>query len=152
MTAQIVSRNDVPKGANLCEYCTAKCCRYFALQIEEPTDWEDFEHIRWYMLHGRVSLFVEDDAWYLMVHADCKELQDDHRCGIYETRPEICREYTTDGCEFDDDTTYEKFFETPEQIWEYAHVVCGPRTKARRFSPLPPPATDVNLPVLGSVV
>lgn len=152
MPPQTISRKDVPKGAVLCEFCTAKCCRYFALQIDTPTSWSDFDHIRWYMLHGRISVFVEDDVWYLMVHADCKALQDDNRCGIYETRPGICRKYSTDNCEFDDDTTYEKFFETPEQMWDYAQVVCGPRKKPRRFSPQPPPASEVNLPVLGSVV
>jgi Fe-S-cluster containining protein len=27
-------------------------------------------------------------------------LQDDGRCGIYEKRPEICRSYSVDNCEF----------------------------------------------------
>ena len=35
-------RKDFPKDANLCEHCTAKCCRYFALPIETPTELDDF--------------------------------------------------------------------------------------------------------------
>ena len=67
-------------------------------------------------------MFTEGETWYLLVHTDCKHLQDDHRCGIYETRPKICREYTTAECEFDDSYTYEQYFETPEQVEEYANA------------------------------
>jgi len=143
-------RKDFPKDANLCEHCTAKCCRYFALPIETPTELDDFNNIRWYLLHGRAAVFVEGDDWYLMVYADCKHLLDDNRCGIYDDRPGICRKYTTDECEFEDDAVYDKFFETPEQIWEYAEVVCGPHKPMRKFSPLPPRAADVLLPVVMS--
>ena len=120
-------REAVPKGANLCDFCTAKCCRYFALPIDEPSGRKDFDFMRWYLLHDRASIFVDSDVWYLLVHTTCKHLQDDHRCGIYETRPQICREYTTDDCEFEDDWCYEKYFETPEQIDEYADALFGPQ-------------------------
>jgi uncharacterized protein len=141
-------REDFPKGTNLCEHCTAKCCRYFALPIETPTELDDFNNIRWYLLHGRAAVFVEDGDWYLMVYADCKHLLPDNRCGIYEQRPGICRAYTTDDCEFEDDALYDQFFETPEQVWEYAEVICGPHEPMRKFSPVPPPVQDVALPVI----
>lgn len=143
-------RKDFPKDANLCEHCTAKCCRYYALPIETPTELDDFNNIRWYLLHGRAAVFVEDGDWYLMVYADCKHLLEDHRCGIYEDRPGICRKYTTDECEFEDDAVYDKFFETPEQVWEYAEVVCGPHQPMRTFSAQPPCAQEVLLPVVSS--
>lgn len=95
-------REDLPPGANLCEHCTAKCCRYFALPIDTPDSHEEFEYIRWYLLHERASVFVEDEVWYLLVHTVCRHLQDDHRCGIYDTRPTICQEYSTDDCEYED--------------------------------------------------
>jgi Fe-S-cluster containining protein len=121
----------------LCEHCTAKCCRYFALPIEEPTGWKDFEFIRWYLLHDRATVFIEDDVWYLLVHTRCKHLRDDNLCGIYETRPQICRDYSTKRCEYEDDWVYDHYFETPEQIEEYAEAVLGPR-KGRDFrSPRP---------------
>jgi uncharacterized protein len=124
--ARRLRRAEVPAEANLCEYCTAKCCHYFALPIDEPTTRRDFDFIRWYLLHDRASVFVDSDVWYLLVHTTCKHLQADHRCGIYETRPQICRDYTTDGCEYDDDWCYEKYFETPEQIDEYVTATLGP--------------------------
>lgn len=126
-----IKRKDLKPGEVLCAYCTAKCCRYFALPIDAPETRQDFDHLRWYMIHGRVSLFVEDETWYLMVHADCEHLQEDHRCGIYDDRPAICRAYTTDECEYDDDTCYDQFFETAEQIWEYAEALLPPQKKRK---------------------
>lgn len=120
-------RADLPKGENLCDHCTAKCCHYFALPIDEPVSRKDFDFIRWYLLHDRATVFVDDETWYLLVHTTCKHLQPDYRCGIYETRPQICREYTTAECEFDDDWCYERYFETPEQIDEYADALFGPQ-------------------------
>jgi Fe-S-cluster containining protein len=121
-------REDLPKGGNLCEHCTAKCCKYFALPIETPTDPEDFDFLRWYLLHDRASLFTEENEdeendWYLLVHTTCKHLREDNLCGIYETRPQICRDYTTKNCEYEDEWTYDQYFETPEQIDEYTDAL-----------------------------
>lgn len=120
-------RADLAKGANLCEYCTAKCCKYFALPIDTPESREEFDTLRWYMIHGNgvVNIFVEDDQWYLVIQHECDHLLADNRCGIYHTRPAICREYSTKECEYENDWLYEKIFETPDQIWEYAEAVLG---------------------------
>jgi len=136
-----MKRADLPEGEVLCQYCTGRCCRYFALPLETPETWADFDHIRWYMMHGRVSIFVDDGVWYIMIFADCQHLQDDNMCGTYETRPGICRSYTTDECEYDNDAAHEQLFETPEQVWEYAHAVLPP--KPRRTA-----ADPVSLPVI----
>lgn len=73
-------------------------------------------------MHEYASIFVEGKDWFLLVHTVCKHLRDDHRCGIYETRPQICREYTTDDCEYDDNYTFDRYFATPEQIDEYSNA------------------------------
>ena len=75
----------------------------------------------------RASIFTEEGCWYLLVHNRCKHLRDDQLCDIYETRPQICRDYTTDDCEYDDEWVYDHYWETPEQIEEYAEAVLGPR-------------------------
>jgi len=118
-------KKDLPTGECLCDYCNAKCCRYFALPIDTPDCVKDFDYMRWFLLHGQASVFVEDDSWYLLVHTVCKHLQANNLCGIYLTRPEICREYSTDNCEYDEDSTYEKYFETPEQVAEYVEATYG---------------------------
>lgn len=120
-------REELPKDANLCEYCTAKCCSYIALPIDTPVERADFDNLRWYIMHGHgsINVFVEGKQWYLMVHEVCRHLLPDNRCGTYETRPQICRDYHTDACEYSDDWVYDMIFETPEQIWEYAEIALG---------------------------
>ena len=125
-----ISREDLKPGENLCEYCTAKCCRYYAFPIDKPKTWQEYDFIRWYLIHGKAAVFVDDGTWYLMVYADCNHLQPDNSCGIYETRPQICREYTTDDCEYDTDSGYDQLFETAEQIEEYAEAMLPPNKRA----------------------
>ena len=120
-------REDVGPNESLCDHCSAKCCRYFALPIDAPTTFQDYEFIRWYLLHDKATVFTENDDWYLLVHTTCKHLREDNRCGIYETRPQICREYSTDKCEYEDDWVYDRYFETAEQVWEYMEVILGPQ-------------------------
>lgn len=136
--AERMTRENLPAGKSLCEYCTAKCCRYFALPIDTPDTTRDLDFMRWFLLHERASVFVEDESWYLLVHTVCKHLQSDNRCGIYETRPEICREYTTDNCEYDEDAVYEKYFETPEQVAEYMEATVLQADLGATRSPEPP--------------
>lgn len=137
-------REELNPGDALCDHCTAKCCRYFALPIEKPTTRQDFDYVRWYLLHEGATIFTEDGDWYLLVYAKCRHLQDDHRCGIYTTRPQICRDYSTDNCEYEDDWVYDRYFETPEQVEEYAEAVLPPETPGQIRSPRP-----ALLPVLG---
>jgi Fe-S-cluster containining protein len=68
----------------------------------------------------------------------------DNRCGIYETRPEICREYTTDNCEYHDDWVYEQYFETAEQVAEYIDAIL-PKAKGHSLRS----ARPALLPVIG---
>jgi uncharacterized protein len=138
-------REDLKPGEVLCDHCTAKCCKYFALPIDTPSVREDFDYIRWYLLHDQATVFVEDGSWYLLVHTHCRHLQADNRCGIYATRPQICRDYTTDNCEYEDDWVYERYFETPEQVEEYAEAVLKSKGRPVRASRPAPPL----LPVIG---
>lgn len=130
-------REELAKDDCLCFHCPAKCCCYFALPIEEPTEWEDFEFIRWYLLHEKATVFVDEGEWYLLVHSRCKVLRDDNLCGAYETRPQICRDYTADKCEYEDDWVYDQYFETHEQIFEYAEATLGPKLGKDIRSPRP---------------
>lgn len=118
-----IQPDQLKPGESLCDYCTAKCCGYFALSIACPETKADFDYLRWYLLHEHATLFAENDDWYLLVHTACKHIQADNRCGIYETRPQICRDYQTTECEYDDNFTYDRYFETAEQITEYANAL-----------------------------
>jgi Fe-S-cluster containining protein len=85
----------------ICVRCVAKCCRYFMLQLDTPTCKNDFENIRWYLCHEGTTVFVEKRKWYLHVDQNCRHLEPSGRCGIYDKRPDICREHDPGTCEFD---------------------------------------------------
>lgn len=76
-----------------CHDCTARCCRYFALEIDRPATPRDHDHIRWYLLHEHIAVWVQEGSWFLEIRTPCRHLLADNRCGIYDARPQICREH-----------------------------------------------------------
>ena len=89
-------------------------------------------------MHEGATLFKEDDDWYLLMHAVCRNLQSDNRCAIYDTRPQICDDYSVKDCEYEDDWLYEQYLETSEQAAEYAEAIL-PKKKGQSIrSPKPP--------------
>lgn len=120
----------------LCEHCTGYCCRYIALPIDTPETREDFDSVRWYLIHDGIGAFVEDGAWYLTIQTNCRHLQPDFRCGIYETRPQICRDYSTDNCDYHSgDYGWSHHFSAPEHLDDYLRqnpdAIRAPRKKRR---------------------
>ncbi len=119
----------------LCEHCTGACCRYIALPIDTPTSDAEFEDVRWYLLHEGVSVFIEDGDWYINVVTNCRHLQPDYRCGIYETRPKICRTYTTDNCDYHSgDYGWNEHFTCADHLDEYRKRIAAEKRdkKSRR--------------------
>ncbi len=111
---------------SLCDRCPGACCRYIALPFDEPTEKESFEEIRWFLMHKGVTVFVTEGQWYVSSAVECKHLTDQGACGIYETRPDICREYSNSNCDYHGgDYEYELFFSGAEQLDEYARGVLG---------------------------
>lgn len=110
-------------GHVLCEHCSGHCCKYIALPLDKPKTKRDFEDMRWYLLHRNVTIFVEDGEWYIQFTTSCRHQLPDNRCGIYETRPTICRVYSTEECEYHaGEYEYEHLFTEPEQIEEYGRT------------------------------
>ena len=117
----------------LCDQCSALCCRYFVLEIDAPQTRQQYDDIRWYLVHQNVFVFIEKKKWYLGVYSRCKHLQADNRCGIYETRPRICREYSTDNCDYHGgEYDWEVLFSSAEQLWAYAEERLAERAARRR--------------------
>ena len=100
-----------------CSGCNAQCCRYIATQIDTPTDKTDYDHIRWYLFHRDVTVFIDhEDDWYLEFQTTCEALDEQGRCGAYAVRPRICRRHGDAGpdCEFHGaESPYQVRFETP---------------------------------------
>ena len=109
-------------GCVLCEHCTAACCRYVAVPIDAPTTARDFNDMRWYVLHENIAVFIEEGEWFIQFHTPCQEIEPDGRCGIYETRPTICREYTTKECDYHvgDPESAPSYFDNPEDLAVFA--------------------------------
>ena len=105
----------------MCDKCSALCCRYFVLEIDKPETRRQFDDVRWYLVHEGTFVFIEKKKWYLGVYARCKHLLADNRCGIYEKRPQICRDYSTENCDYHGgDYGWEKLFSSAEQLEVYA--------------------------------
>lgn len=138
----------------LCDQCVALCCRYIALPIENPENARDYDHIRWYLMHENVVVFIEDKQWYIGFFGKCKHLQPDNRCGVYLTRPRICRQYDTHNCEYHAmDYGYDELFTSAEQLREYADKKLG-RSMILKVKPKKPRVVSrkgkkrVKLPVV----
>lgn len=116
----------------LCEHCTAACCRYIALPLDTPGKKRDFDDIRWFLMHENVSVFVEDGDWYISFVTNCRHLQPDNRCGVYHTRPQICRDYSTSNCDYHSgDYGWQHHFTCPEHLDEFLRQN-PPRESPRR--------------------
>ncbi len=114
----IASEGNVDK----CSRCQgSKCCQYVTEPVETPRSMHAFDHLLWQVSHVNTHLYKDDDGWYLLFLNSCEHLLGDGRCGIYEIRPQICREHSSDACEFD--TTLEAisqhYFYNFKQLDEY---------------------------------
>lgn len=94
---------DIPVTVdNKCDRCTpSKCCTYLTQWIATPRTKSDFGHLLWQLAHNNVKAYKDSDGWFLLIDSVCGHLQADGRCGIYEQRPQICRDYSNDYCEYD---------------------------------------------------
>jgi len=111
-----------------CAKCGAKCCTYFCFEIDEPTDYDEFEDIRWFLLHHDVSVHVDDGDWFISIGNRCRMLGLDNECMAYETRPTICRTYNPAKCDHTDgDYGYDAEFTTAEELEAYARKTLGAR-------------------------
>ena len=110
---------------NKCSFCKGStCCTYFTHQIDTPRSIEDFDMLLWQISHGSTQAYKDEDGWFLLVNTRCSHLADDGRCGIYETRPQICRDHSNDECEFDGpcgEDDFELFFPTYDTLLKYCH-------------------------------
>jgi uncharacterized protein len=105
-----------------CSFCTGSiCCTYITQHIETPRTKSDFQHLLWQVSHENVSLYKDSDGWTMLVAGRCQHLQLNGDCGIYETRPAICREHSNDYCEYDAaaEDGFDLYFQTYEDLLAY---------------------------------
>lgn len=107
---------------NKCSLCTRSiCCNYLTQQIDTPRTKDDFDHLLWQLAHQDAQAYKDEDGWYLLINNRCRFLLDGGGCGIYETRPAVCRDYSNDYCEYDEpaESGFELFFDGYEALLKH---------------------------------
>lgn len=124
---ELLPRHSEIVMSTTCKECGARCCRYFCFEIDKPTSYDEFENLRWYLMHEGVTVHIDlDDDWYMAIANRCKNLDENNLCKQYDNRPLICRKYDTEGCDFTQgDYEYKVMFTTPEQVENYASMKMG---------------------------
>jgi Fe-S-cluster containining protein len=108
---------------NKCSRCIgSKCCTYTteALGIT-PRSKSDFDHLLWQVSHEGIEIYKDEDGWFLLLQGKCEHLLENGACAIYETRPQICREYDNDWCEYDApaEEAFELYFRNYGELLKY---------------------------------
>lgn len=107
---------------NKCSFCTGSiCCTYVTQHIDAPRSKVDFQHLLWQVSHDNVKAYKDGDGWTLLIEAKCQHLLIDGACGIYATRPQICRDHSNEYCEFDapSEDGFDMYFQNYEDLLAY---------------------------------
>ena len=75
---------------DICKECGAFCCRYAVYPKNHNHTKECIEY------HDAQNSLIKKDDDFWILDRPCPHVQDDHTCGIYETRPKFCATYPTD--------------------------------------------------------
>ena len=114
-----------------CSRCQdSKCCTYITEPLgSAPRSKADFEHLLWQVSHAGVELYQETSGWYLLFKGQCQHLQTDGSCAIYDQRPQICRDYDNDWCEYDQpaEDGFRRHFRNYDELLSYC------RTRFKRW-------------------
>lgn len=84
--------------SEICLACHG-CCSYVSVVIDSPSTKELRDSYGWYLSHKNVEIYIDhDNDWNLLFKTTCNFLGSNGACGIYETRFDICRDYSSDSC------------------------------------------------------
>ena len=81
----------------------------------------------WQISHGDIDIYKDEDGWFLLINNRCMHILPGGGCGIYETRPQVCRDYSNDYCEYDEPA--EKHFELHFTSYDSLLKYCKKRFK-----------------------
>lgn len=107
---------------NKCSFCRGSlCCSYITQRIDTPRSKDEFDHLLWQLAHREVQAYKDEDGWFLVVNNRCRHLLAEGGCGIYDSRPQICRDHSNDYCEYDApaEDGFELFFADYDSLLQY---------------------------------
>lgn len=118
-----------------CSRCIGStCCTYTTEALGVVRGMADFDHLLWQISHEHVEVYKDADGWFLLIRGHCEHLQKNGDCGIYQQRPQVCRDYANDWCEFDApaESGFELYFKNYAELLAYCRQRF--RTWDQRFS------------------
>ncbi|MCE9600469.1 MAG: YkgJ family cysteine cluster protein [Spirochaetia bacterium] len=84
--------------SEICVKCHG-CCNYVTVPIDAPRSKDRIDNYVWYLLHRNVEIYIDNyKQWFLLFKTPCDKLGTNGFCGIYETRPQVCRDYSATAC------------------------------------------------------
>ncbi|MBN1501499.1 MAG: YkgJ family cysteine cluster protein [Spirochaetes bacterium] len=108
-----------------CSKCDALCCKHVAIQIDKPDCKKDYDHIRWYLLHENIEVFIDhENCWFVKFQTPCTKIKNG-LCSSYESRPKICRDYPNEEnhCEFEgEDDYFVRIFRNEDDFIDYLEL------------------------------
>jgi len=106
---------------NPCHKCDSLCCRDVSISLDTPKDKDDFDEIKWLIMHKQVSVYIDNESdWLVEFNTDCKNLDDDGLCKIHKDRPKTCYEHSHETCVFHNkETYYQVLFKTVQDVDDY---------------------------------
>lgn len=130
--------NGVAAGSPVpCTTC-GLCCTYVVLDIDAPSTLDAASTVLWYLYHPGLSIYTADGEWMVQFDTRCKFLQPDNRCGIYETRPLVCREFDERECEVNSRDVGLSFYEPQAFLeWLAKHHKRVHTLLSKRYVPAP---------------
>jgi Fe-S-cluster containining protein len=115
-------RGSAVKPDNKCNRClSSTCCTYTTEALGTLRSKADFDHVLWQVSHQDVEVYRDRDGWYLLIRGQCEHLLPGGDCAIYADRPQVCREYSNDWCEFDEpaETHFTHHFRNYAELLQY---------------------------------
>lgn len=118
-------------GRPTCRGCIAHCCRYVSVEIDPPKAKWQYDQVYWMLLHEAVSVYEEmEGGWFVEFRTRCRALSEHNLCSTYETRPNLCREYSNESCgvwnkerlyrvRFDDAASFAHWLDTKKVNWRF---------------------------------
>lgn len=104
--------------SEICVKCHG-CCMYVTVPLDTPRSKSAKDIFRWYLLHQNVEIYIDHDRqWQILFKTPCNQLLANGMCAIYETRPQICKDYKADACSRVG-KDYIELFQTPAELDAY---------------------------------
>lgn len=90
-----------------CFECNQECCKSVIIEMDKPETREDWEDIKWQVAHKNVQVILDnEDAWCIEFLTECDEMDENGRCKIYDKRPDMCRNHSSQRCAVNGEGSY----------------------------------------------